>query len=145
MVVPRFVRQALLGEPITVYGDGSQSRCFCDVRDVVKALLGLAVHSSSPGRVYNIGGTEEVSIRQLAERIRLATDSASEIVYVPYSEAYAPGFEDMHRRVPDIGRIRSFLGWQPLRTLDEILDGVIRFEREREQGPVFQEADAIAV
>jgi UDP-glucose 4-epimerase len=131
MVVPRFIRQALGGEPITVYGDGSQRRCFCDVRDVVPAILGLAGHSDAPGRVYNIGGTEEVSIQELAERVVEMTGSDSQITKVPYSEAYAPGFEDMERRVPDTERIHELLGWKSKRGLREILSDVISYERGR--------------
>ena len=131
MVVPRFVRQALAGEPITVYGDGTQQRCFCDVRDVVVAILGLAEHAEAPGRVYNIGGSEEISILELAERIRKLTGSDSSIEMVPYSEAYAPGFEDMQRRVPSTERINALIGWQPSRALDEILQDVISWERTR--------------
>tara|TARA_B100001146_G_C16191967_1_gene439564 strand:- start:424 stop:1407 length:984 start_codon:yes stop_codon:yes gene_type:complete len=131
MVVPRFIRQALGGEPITVYGDGNQRRCFCDVRDVVPAILGLAGHSDAPGRVYNIGGTEEVSIQELAERVVEMTGSDSQITKVPYSEAYAPGFEDMERRVPDTERIHELLGWKPKRDLREILSDVISYERGR--------------
>lgn len=121
MVVPRFVRQALKGEPITVYGDGSQSRCFCDVQDAVRAIMGLAPHPEAPGRVYNVGGSEEVSIYELAERVKAVVGSSSPIVVQPYDEVYAPGFEDMQRRVPDTGRIRTLLGWQPRLTLDGIL------------------------
>jgi UDP-glucose 4-epimerase len=131
MVVPRFVRQALRGEPITVYGDGRQSRCFCDVRDVVRALLGLAEHPAAPGRVYNIGATEEVSIGELAERVKALTGSQSPIVTVPYSEAYAPGFEDMQRRVPHTTRIFDLLGWQPQYSLDEVLQTVVAYEQKR--------------
>ena len=131
MVVPRFIRQALGGEPITVYGDGKQRRCFCDVRDVVTAILGLAGHPDAPGRVYNIGGTEEVSIQELAERVVEMTESNSQITKVPYSEAYAPGFEDMERRVPDTGRVHELLGWKPKRGLREILSDVISYEQGR--------------
>ena len=131
MVVPRFIRQALGGEPITVYGDGKQRRCFCDVRDVVTAILGLAGHPDAPGRVYNIGGTEEVSIQELAERVVEMTESNSQITKVPYSEAYAPGFEDMERRVPDTGRVHELLGWKPKRSLREILSDVISYEQGR--------------
>ena len=131
MVVPRFIRQALGGEPVTVYGDGKQRRCFCDVRDVVTAILGLAGHPDAPGRVYNIGGTEEVSIQELAERVVEMTESDSQITKVPYSEAYAPGFEDMERRVPDTGRVHELLGWKPKRGLREILSDVISYERGR--------------
>ena len=131
MVIPRLVRQALKGEPITVYGDGTQTRCFCDVRDVVQALIELAQHADAPGRVYNIGSTEEISILELAQRVKAVTGSDSPIVNVPYAEAYAPGFEDMQRRVPDIGRIRSLIGWQASRSLDEILRAVVAYEQER--------------
>jgi UDP-glucose 4-epimerase len=131
MVVPRFVGQALRGEAITVYGDGSQSRCFCDVRDVVQALVGLAQHDEAHGQVYNIGGTEEVTIKALAERVKAVTRSESTIVNVPYEEAYAPGFEDMQRRVPDTTRINTLLGWQPHRSLDEILHAVAVYERDK--------------
>lgn len=121
MVVPRFIAQALRGDPITVYGDGRQSRCFCDVGDVVVALIGLMEHPAAAGRVFNVGSTAEITIEALAQRVREITGSASPIVHIPYDEAYAPGFEDMRRRVPDIGRIRSLLGWEPRITLDETL------------------------
>jgi len=129
MVVPRFVRQALVGEDLTVYGDGTQSRCFCDVRDVVRALIGLAAHDQAVGRVFNVGSTEEISILGLADRVRQLTGSPSKTRFVLFSEAYAPGFEDMQRRVPDITRINRLLGWQPTRSLDEILQSVIDYER----------------
>jgi UDP-glucose 4-epimerase len=129
MVVPRLVRQALAGEPMTVYGDGSQQRCFCDVRDVVSALVGLVERDDVPVQVYNIGNTEEVSIRGLAERIRSATGSDSEIVLVPYGDVYPPGFEDMMRRVPDTTRISQLLDWKPERTLDDIIESVVDHER----------------
>jgi len=131
MVIPRFVRQALANEPITVHGDGNQSRSFCDVRDVVTAIIGLAEHPDSPGRVFNVGGVEEIGIFALAERIRKAADSSSAIELVPYSDAYPPGFEDMQRRVPDVSRIEKLLGWRPTLELDEILQRVIEFERSR--------------
>jgi UDP-glucose 4-epimerase len=131
MVIPRFVRQALANEPITVHGDGKQSRCFCDVRDVVTAIVGLAEHPDSPGRVFNVGGVEEIGIHALAERIRKAANSTSKIELMPYSEAYPPGFEDMQRRVPDVSRVQQLLGWRQTLTLDEILNRVIEFERSR--------------
>ena len=121
MVIPRFVSQALSGDPITVYGDGTQSRCFCDVSDTVQAIAGLAEHPDSPGKVFNVGGTESISVRALAERVRELTASSSEIVHVPYEEAYGLGFEDMARRQPDIGRIQELLGWRPRVGLDEML------------------------
>jgi UDP-glucose 4-epimerase len=125
MVVPTFVRQALLGHRLTVFGDGQQRRCFCDVSDVVGALIALAEHPDAVGRVFNVGGTEEVSILALAERVKAKTRSASEIVLVPYNDAYEEGFEDMHRRIPDISRAKALIGYAPTKTLDEILDRVI--------------------
>jgi UDP-glucose 4-epimerase len=121
MVIPRFFGQALRGEPITVYGDGTQSRCFCDVSDSVRAIIGLAQHPEAPGRLYNIGGTEEIRIRDLAELVKVVAESSSEIVYIPYAEAYARGFEDMLRRVPDTSRIEALLDWHPQIPLDQIL------------------------
>lgn len=121
MVVPRFVSQALRNEPITVYGDGTQRRCFCDVSDVVRAIIKLAQHPDAPGQVYNIGGTEEVRIRELAERVQAVTGSSSVITHIPYNEAYPDGFEDMLRRVPDTSRIKTLLDWQPQLSLDQIL------------------------
>ncbi len=121
MVVPRFVKQALAGEPITVFGDGQQSRCFCDVSDTVRALADLASHPDAVGQVFNVGSTEEVNILQLAERVKTATGSRSTIELIPYDQAYAPGFEDMRRRVPDTSRIQRLCGWQPRLSLDDIL------------------------
>ncbi len=121
MVIPRFVNQALAGEPITVFGDGQQSRCFCDVSDTVRALVALTSHEDAVGKVFNIGSNEEVSIMELAERVKLAADSDSDIRLIPYDQAYAPGFEDMRRRVPDTSRIRNLCGWQPRLSLDETL------------------------
>lgn len=121
MVVPRFVGQALRGDAITIFGDGSQRRCFCDVSDAVRAIVGLAEHGDAPGRVFNVGGPEEVTIHDLAERVKALAGSHSEIVYIPYAEAYASGFEDMQRRVPNTNRINQLLGWRPERTLDEMI------------------------
>ena len=129
MVIPRFVRQALSGEPITVYGDGKQTRCFCNVRDVVSAVLGLVDSPQVIGQVYNIGSQEEISIRDLAERVRGLAGSKSGIVYVPYDQAYAEGFEDMQRRVPDIPKTRAAPGWVPLIPLDEPIREVISYCR----------------
>ena len=129
MVIPRLMRQALKGEPITVYGDGSQTRCFCDVNDVVRALVGLANSPDAVGQVFNIGSSEETSIVQLAERIRTIAESNSQIVFVPYSQAYGSGFEDMLRRVPNTRRIRSLLGWEPSLTLNETLLRVLDWQR----------------
>ena len=127
MVIPRFVAQALKNEAITVYGDGTQSRCFCDVRDVVQALAALSLEDEAIGKLYNIGNTDEISMNGLAERVRDLAESGSSITLTPYTEAYGPGFEDMKRRVPDISRINALIGWQPTRTLDDILLAVIEY------------------
>jgi UDP-glucose 4-epimerase len=126
MVIPNFVRQALLGHPLTVYGDGQQSRCFTYVTDVVGALLGLADRDDAVGQVFNIGNDrEEVTMLDLAKRVKARAKSSSEIVTVPYDQAYEEGFEDMRRRVPDLGKVRGLLGYEPRVHLDEILDHVI--------------------
>jgi len=128
MVIPNFVKQALLGHPITVFGDGQQSRCFTYVSDVVGALLRLADHEGAVGQVFNIGNDhEEVSIRDLARRVKERTASASEIVTVPYDKAYESGFEDMPRRVPDLTRVKALIEYEPKVHLDEILDNVIAY------------------
>ncbi len=124
MVIPRFMTQALKGEPITVYGDGRQTRCFCDVQDVIRAMIGLVESKTDTARVYNIGGNREISIEDLALLIKESAGSNSEIVKVPYSEAYAPGFEDMMRRLPDTGRIRKHIGWAPAISLEQTLQRV---------------------
>ncbi len=129
MVVPRFVGQALRGEPITVYGDGSQSRCFLHVEDLVEAIVGLIEHPAGTHRVFNVGSTEEVTILELAQRVKTLCGSDSPIVFVPYEDAYAPGFEDMRRRLPDLSRITAHTGWRPRRRLDEILASVIEYQR----------------
>jgi UDP-glucose 4-epimerase len=129
MVVPTFVRQALAGEPITVHGDGQQRRCFCHVRDVVRAMADLMESAPAVGEVFNIGSTEEVTMLELASRVRKACDSNSEIRLVPYEEAYEAGFEDMRRRIPDVKKIADLLAWRPTRTLDEILGDVIESQR----------------
>ncbi len=128
MVVPRFVRQALRNEPITVYGSGEQTRCFCDVRDVIRAIIGLVDHPQAIGTLFNIGNTSETSINQLAQRVKEMTGSTSEIIHVSYDEAYAPGFEDMDRRVPEISRVEQLIQWKPTQTLDHILESVIEHE-----------------
>ncbi|OGO35393.1 MAG: nucleoside-diphosphate sugar epimerase [Chloroflexi bacterium RBG_16_57_11] len=131
MVVPRFVRQALRGEPLQVYGDGEQTRCFADVADVVSAIVQLSDHPQAVGQVFNIGSTEEITIRGLAERIIALTGSRSNIQHLPYDQAYAPGFEDMRRRVPSIDKIKDLIGYQAGCSLDESLLKVIEFERSR--------------
>ena len=121
MVIPRLTRQALAGAPLTVYGDGSQSRCFCHVSDVVAALVGLLERDEAVGEVFNIGSSEEVTILELAQRIIEHTGSSSAIQLVPYEQAYAAGFEDMQRRVPDTTKIEELLGWRPQRILEDVL------------------------
>ncbi|MGC9357544.1 MAG: GDP-mannose 4,6-dehydratase [Anaerolineae bacterium] len=128
MVVPRFVRQALGGEDITVYGDGSQTRCFCNVKDVVRALLMLSKERKAVGEVVNVGSTHEVTILELAEKVLALTGrDPGEVVFIPYDEAYEPGFEDMQRRVPDIRKIKTLTGWVPEISLEETLTQVIDY------------------
>ncbi|MFQ3534262.1 MAG: GDP-mannose 4,6-dehydratase [Aggregatilineales bacterium] len=131
MVVPRFVRWALKNEPIQVYGDGMQQRCFCNVNDVVRAIIGLGEAPDVNGEVFNIGSNEEISIYELAERIKARTNSRSEIQLVPYDRAYETGFEDMRRRVPDIRKIYACIGWQPTTPLDETIDQIIAYQKTR--------------
>ena len=131
MVIPTFVKQALAGRPITVYGNGQQTRCFGYVGDVVGALIKLMDHQDSIGQVFNIGSSEEISIVQLAEKVKELTGSNSEIVFVPYDEAYEEGFEDMPRRVPDTSKINKLVGFKPEMMLDGILNSVIEYHRGR--------------
>ncbi len=131
MVLPNFVRQALAGEPITVFGDGTQSRSFTYVGDVVRALLALMDEPAAIGEVLNIGNVEEVSIRGLAERVRAAAGSSSDIVTIPYDQAYESGFEDMPRRVPDLTKIRALIGYEPQVGLDQIIQHVLADFRAR--------------
>jgi UDP-glucose 4-epimerase len=131
MVIPTFVKQALAGRPITVYGDGLQSRCFGYVGDVVQALIKLMENASAVGQVFNIGSNQEVTILGLAHRVKELTNSESEIVFVPYDEAYEEGFEDMPRRVPDISKINALVGFQPKMSLDGILQSVINYHSGR--------------
>jgi UDP-glucose 4-epimerase len=135
MVVPRFVEQALQGKPLTVYGDGQQTRCFCNVEDVVRAIIGLAECPDAAGQVFNVGSTEEVTILGLAEKVLQTVDTMGaqaptlrpqdeRIRFVPYEEAYGAGFEDMRRRVPDVSRIKALIGWEPQLSLEETLQRV---------------------
>jgi UDP-glucose 4-epimerase len=121
MVIPRMVRQALRGEPITVYGDGTQSRCFCHVDDVVDAVVRLLDRPEAVGEVFNIGSMHEVTIRDLATRIVELAESDSELSFIPYEDAFPSGFEDMQRRVPDTAKVQLLTGWAPVKSLDEIL------------------------
>jgi UDP-glucose 4-epimerase len=129
MVVPNFARQALSGQPITVFGDGKQSRCFTHVADVVRALVDLMNRPEAFGNVFNIGNDEEITIHDLARQVREVAQSKSEIVFVPYEKAYEQGFEDMPRRVPDTGKIRNLIGWQPTIGLPQILSDVVEYCR----------------
>jgi len=127
MVVPRFVQWALKGEPIQIYGDGQQSRCFANVLDVVTAIAGLGAADSVAGEVFNIGSSEEVTIQELAEKVIERTQSTSEVVYIPYDKAYEVGFEDMRRRVPDVNKIKKAIGWQPTTHLETTIDQIIAY------------------
>ena len=127
MVIPTMVKQALAGRPLTVYGTGKQTRCFAYVGDVVQALMKLMEHPDAVGEVFNIGSTEEISIDTLAERIRAIAGSQSEIVHIPYSEAYEEGFEDMPRRVPDISKVGDLIGFAPRTPLDQIIQEVVNY------------------
>ena len=124
MVLPRFVKAALNNEPINIYGDGTQSRVFCHVQDAIEALLALVATDKTINEVYNVGGTGEITIKQLAEIIIQQTNSKSAIEYISYEKAYAPGFEDMQRRVPDISKIKQELNWAPKKNLSQIISDV---------------------
>ncbi len=131
MVIPTFVKQALSGRPITVYGSGEQSRCFCYVGDVVGALMKLMDDESAVGEVFNVGSDQEITILDLARKVKELTKSKSEIAFVPYDEAYEEGFEDMPRRIPDITKVNQRVGFQPEKSLDGILESVIEFHSEQ--------------
>jgi UDP-glucose 4-epimerase len=124
MVVPRFVQAALKNEPLTIYGDGTQSRVFCHVADAVTAIGAMAANDSTIGDVYNVGGTGEVTIKQLAEQVIKLTGSKSEITYTAYTDAYPAGFEDIQRRVPDISKVKKAIGWAPTKDLKQIISDI---------------------
>ncbi|GJL61916.1 MAG: UDP-glucose 4-epimerase [Nitrospirales bacterium] len=132
MVIPRFVQQALDGQPLTVFGTGQQSRCFTWVGDVVDALVQLSQHSEAVGGIYNIGSTQEVSIHDLAQRVKVMTDSQSDIILMPYDQAYESGFEDMERRVPSLRKIQKLIGYKPTRDLTGIIEEVIQYAKQKE-------------
>ena len=136
MVVPRFAQQALRREPLTVYGDGTQTRCFCDVRDTIRAIVGLSECPEAVGQVFNIGATNEISILELARQViqtveqangpsPVSQSEAESVIFVPYHEAYETDFEDMLRRVPDTTKIRQFIGWEPRLSLDQTLRDIV--------------------
>jgi UDP-glucose 4-epimerase len=131
MVLPSFVGQAIEGSPITVYGDGQQSRCFCDVRDTVEAMLRLVATDAAVGEVVNVGNDTEVTIEQLAKLVKERTGSSSPIEFIPYDQAYEPGFEDMFRRVPSLEKLEALTGFHPRTTLPEIVDRVTEYHRRR--------------
>jgi UDP-glucose 4-epimerase len=131
MVVPNFVQKALMNEPIHIYGDGEQTRCFTYVGDVIQAIFDLMHSSDAEGEVFNIGGEEEISINQLAQKIKEMTNSDSKLIHVPYEEVYGKGFEDMRRRTPDLKKIKDHIGYETHYGLEDILEAVIRyFKRE---------------
>ncbi len=142
MVIPSLVTQALTGQPLTVFGNGQQTRCFTHVNDAVDAIIGVAGHPQANGEVYNIGSTEEISILELAERIRQLTYSTSKIAFIPYDKAYEEGFEDMMRRVPDISKVQQLIGYQPRVRLEETLRSVIADIAERLSGSTSTRATA---
>lgn len=129
MVIPRFVRQALRGEQLTVWGDGTQTRCFCHVEDTTEALMRLLDSEAAVGETVNVGSQEEITVAELAERVRKMTGSSSGLVFVPHDEVYGPDFEEMHHRVPDLTRIESLTRWQAASSLNDILTDVIEYER----------------
>src|SRR5436190_10182861 len=130
MVIPRMVERALVGEPIEIHGDGTQTRCFCHVADAIRALHGLLEDGATSGEIFNVGSTESIRIRDLAERIRTATESDSELVFVPYDEIYRHGIvEEMLHRIPAIDKVADAIGWTPSLSLDDILADVIETAR----------------
>ena len=133
-VLPNFVKSALDNSAITIYGTGKQSRCFCDVRDTVEGLLRLMNTEHTVGEVVNVGNTEEITIEDLACRVKARTSSSSAIEYVPYDQAYEPGFEDMMRRVPCVEKLQALTGFRPQRSLNEIIDRVADYFQQRMEG-----------
>jgi UDP-glucose 4-epimerase len=131
MVVPTFVRQAIEGSPITIFGDGRQSRCFCHVGDVVRAILRLVETPAAVGQVFNIGSSDEITIEGLARLVKSRVKSDSEIRYTPYEQAYEEGFEDMQRRVPSIAKIETYTGWRPSVSLDVTISEIVRYMNEK--------------
>jgi len=131
MVLPNFVKSALDNTTISIYGNGKQSRCFCDVRDTVEGLIRLMDTARSIGEVINVGNTEEITIEDLAQRVKDRTGSSSPIEYVPYDKAYEPGFEDMMRRVPSVEKLQALTGFRPRTSLDEIIDRVASFFQQK--------------
>jgi UDP-glucose 4-epimerase len=142
MVLPNFVKSALDNTTISVYGNGKQSRCFCDVRDTVEGLIRLMDTDRSIGEVINVGNTEEITIEGLAQRVKERTGSSSSIEYVPYDKAYEPGFEDMMRRVPSVEKLQALTGFRPCTSLNEIIDRVASFFQQKVDGVDFHRVAA---
>lgn len=134
MVIPTFIRQALKGEPITVFGDGSQTRCFAHIDDVISAVDRIFLEQAAVGEVFNIGNDEEVAISKLAEKVKELTGSSSEVRFVPYEDAYEVGFEDMPRRVPNLAKIKKLIGYQPQKNLRDIIESTIEYQRQLDSG-----------
>jgi len=145
MVIPNFVERALAGDPIQVHGDGTQTRCFTHVQDAVRAVVGLLDAPDAVGEVYNVGSEEEISINELAERVRSLTGSDSEIVHIPYDEVYGPGFEDMQRRTPNIDKLRAAIGYEPRHATDQILRDVIGHTQGQDAARANGTADPVAL
>jgi UDP-glucose 4-epimerase len=143
--MPNFVKQALENEPISVYGDGKQSRCFCDVRDTVEGLIRLMDRDCAVGEVVNVGNTEEISIEGLARMVKERTESTSPVVYVPYDQAYEPGFEDMMRRVPSVEKLYALTGFRPKTPLTEMIDRVAAYFLQRSEESVPRAVTSAAV
>jgi UDP-glucose 4-epimerase len=142
MVLPTFVKQALCGEPLTVFGNGKQSRCFTHVGDIVKGLVQCISCDASIGQVFNLGHTEEVTMNELAEKVILASRSTSTIEHVSYDQAYGAGFEDMQRRIPDIAKARQWFGDAPTQSLDDIIESVVAYCSQNSQASMPQVATA---
>jgi UDP-glucose 4-epimerase len=138
MVVPTCVQRALSGEPLEIHGDGDQTRCFCHVSDTIRALAGLMDEGAS-GEIYNVGSEERISINELARRVLHLTGSTAEVSYVAYEDVYGIGIEDMLHRIPSTAKILSTIGWQPERSLDDILADVLAFERGRLEATAVRE------
>jgi len=132
MVIPRFVERALANSPLEIHGDGNQTRCFCHVKDTVRALVGLMGEESTSGEIYNVGSEERIRIIDLAQRVIAETGSTSELEYVQYDRVYGQGIEDMLHRIPSTAKVHAAIGWSTERTLDDILSDVVAFERGRE-------------
>jgi UDP-glucose 4-epimerase len=144
MVLPNFVRQALEGAPITIFGTGRQSRCFCDVRDTIEAVLRLIAKQNAIGEVVNIGSDEEISIERLAHIVKQRTGSASPITYIPYDQAYEPGFEDMQRRVPALEKLQRLTGFRPATPLSEIVDRVVAHFQKKADVPLMPSTSGVS-